>query len=223
MQRTDRLFELIQLLRRASGPVSSGYLAKQLEVSQRTIYRDIVTLQSMRVPIDGEVGVGYVIAGEYDLPPLNFGHEEVEAICVGLAMLSRTGDKSLQQAAARVLRKIDTAKMPLETLSVSNWGINDVDPMIINNIRRAIRDERKVSIRYVNLENVSSVRIIRPLSMTYYIKVVVLGAWCELRKDFRHFRIDRVEVCDVLEDTFTGEGAALRLRLQAEQPDSRDE
>lgn len=105
MQRTDRLFEVIQILRGATQPISAGRITEQLEVSQRTVYRGIVTLQSMRVPIGGEVGVGYVMLEGYDLPPLNFGSDEVEAIVVGLSLLSRTGDKGLQVAAQKVLSK----------------------------------------------------------------------------------------------------------------------
>lgn len=214
MQRTDRLFEIIQLLRRQSQPVASTYLAEQLEVSQRTIYRDIVTLQSMRVPIEGEVGVGYVMAQDYDLPPLNFDREEIEAIVVGLSLLSRTGDKTLERAARRVFSKVDASKLPADSLSVSNWGIEDVDQLIIGNLRTAVAEERKAEITYNDLANASSQRTVLPLAITYYVRVAVLAAWCELRSDFRHFRIDRIARCDLLQDRFVGSGAELRARLQ---------
>lgn len=214
MQRTDRLFEIIQLLRRQSQPVASTYLAEQLEVSQRTIYRDIVTLQSMRVPIEGEVGVGYIMAEDYDLPPLNFDREEIEAIVVGLSLLSRTGDKTLERAAKRVLSKVDAAKLPADTLSVSDWGIEGIDPTIIGCLRRAVADERKVEIAYTDLSDASTGRVVLPLAITYYVRVAVLAAWCELRSGFRHFRIDRITSCDPLQDRFVGIGAELRARLQ---------
>ncbi|WP_299474489.1 YafY family protein [uncultured Roseibium sp.] len=214
MQRTDRLFELIQLLRRQGEPVPSTYLAAQLEVSQRTIYRDIVTLQSMRIPIEGEVGVGYVMADGYDLPPLNFGREEIEAIVVGLSLLSRTGDKTLQKAAQRVLSKIGTTKASSETLSVSDWGIEEIDPAIIGALRTAVREERKVEISYKDLAEIETSRKVLPLSITYYVRVAVLAAWCELRSDFRHFRIDRIERCNLSDDGFVGAGTKLREKLQ---------
>lgn len=215
MQRTDRLFELIQLLRREDRPVTSSCLAEQLEVSQRTIYRDIVTLQSMRVPIEGEAGVGYVMANGYDLPPLNFSREEVEAIVVGLSLLSRTGDRSLENAAKRVLTKIDTANVAADTLSVSDWGIVEIDPKVIDLLRTAVREERKVRVAYIDLDGVSTDRIILPLSVTYYVEVAVLAAWCELRSDFRHFRIDRMSCCTLTDATFSGVGLRLRKQLHA--------
>ena len=106
MRRADRLFEIIQLLRSARGPLTAQDLAATLEVTPRTIYRDMAALQAMRVPIDGEAGVGYIMRKGYDLPPLMFTVEETEAVCVGLSLLSRTGDVALQKAAMRVANKI---------------------------------------------------------------------------------------------------------------------
>ncbi|MFP6745858.1 MAG: HTH domain-containing protein, partial [Alphaproteobacteria bacterium] len=98
MSRTDRLFDIIQVLRSAPGPISAASIATTLEVPPRTIYRDMATLQAMRIPIEGEVGVGYVMGRGYDLPPLNFDEEELESIVVGVNLLARTGDKALQRA-----------------------------------------------------------------------------------------------------------------------------
>ena len=215
MQRTDRLFELIQVLRSATEPISAESIAAQLEVSQRTVYRYIVTLQSMRVPIEGEAGVGYVMREGYNLPPLNFGREEIEAIVVGLSLLSRTGDKGLRKAAQGVLSKIDTQRLPKGTLSVSDWGVQEADNLLLERLREIIHQERKISIRYAGLNGPTTERTLLPLSITYYIEVAVLGAWCELRKDFRHFRIDRIEACEPLPETFSGEGAELRRKLQS--------
>lgn len=194
--------------------MASTYLAERLEVSQRTIYRDIVTLQSMRVPIEGEAGVGYIMAEGYDLPPLNFDREEIEAIVVGLSLLSRTGDKTLEHAARRVLAKVDAAEFPAGTLSVSDWGIEGIAPAVIGNLRTAVAEERKALITYTDLADVSTQRTVLPLAITYYVRVAVLAAWCELRSDFRHFRIDRIADCDLLQDAFVGTGADLRARLQ---------
>jgi len=214
MQRTGRLFEVIQILRSATQPISAGRIADQLEVSQRTIYRDIVTLQSMRVPIEGEVGVGYVMLDGYDLPPLNFSHDEIEAIVIGLSLLSRTGDQGLQAAAQNVLSKIDTQRLATDAFSVSTWGIKEASDTLSTRLRESIRHEQKLSIRYLGLNDIASERTVLPLSITYYIEVAILGAWCELRRDFRHFRIDRIEQCDQLPETFSGAGKRLRQGLQ---------
>ena len=104
MRRSTRLFEIIQILRAAEAPVTADKLADKLEVSVRTVYRDIAALQAQRTPIEGEAGVGYLMRRGYDLPPLNFDAEEVEALWVGLSMLARTGDSTLQHAAARSKR-----------------------------------------------------------------------------------------------------------------------
>ena len=116
MQRIPRMFEIIQILRGATGPVLADDLADRLEVSARTIYRDISALQAMSIPIEGAAGIGYVMRRGYDLPPVNFDQEEIEALRVGLLMLSRTGDSALQKAARRITSKIDALQ------EEENWG-----------------------------------------------------------------------------------------------------
>ena len=116
MRRTDRLFEIIQILRSEHKVVTARDIAGRLEVSVRTVYRDIQALQSMRTPIEGEAGIGYLMRQGYDLPPLNFSVEEVEAIVVGLSLVAQTGDKGLQRAAQQVSRKIDALRGRLESL-----------------------------------------------------------------------------------------------------------
>jgi len=210
MRRTDRLFEIIQILRSASGPISAENIAAQLEVSQRTVYRDIATLQGMRMPIDGEVGIGYVIRRGYDLPPLNFNEEELESIIVGISLLARTGDSKLQKAAERVLSKIEMASPASRSLRVSDWGIYGPDHTRLDVYRAAIRTEQKLLISYTNGDGIESIRTIMPVALTYYIEVAVVSAWCELREDFRNFRADRVADCTVLDEYFVGQGNRLR-------------
>lgn len=210
MRRTDRLFEIIQILRAAKGPLSSARIAERLEVSQRTIYRDIATLQGMRTPIEGEAGIGYILRKEYDLPPLNFDERELEAIVVGLSLLGRTGDTALQGAARRVLSKIDVSRAGADTLRVDNWGVPSERQGDLDQLRQAIRDERELWIRYRDGEDAQTERVILPIALTYYIEVVVLSAWCTLRKDFRHFRADRMLECRSLDRFFTGKGDELR-------------
>ena len=128
MGRLTRLFELIQILRAADRPVSAARLAETLEVSVRTIYRDIAALQAMRTPVEGAAGLGYILRASYDLPPVNFDAEEVEALRVGLLMLARTGDSALQRAALRVRQKITDLNDPIDWLQVAPWGIALDDP-----------------------------------------------------------------------------------------------
>ncbi|GIT88851.1 hypothetical protein ROBYS_38670 [Roseobacter sp. OBYS 0001] len=177
----------------------------------------------MRVPIEGEVGVGYVMLEGYDLPPLNFGSDEVEAIVGGLSLFSRTGDKGLQVAAQKVLSKIDTQRLATDALSVSNWGIEDASNALSTRLRESIRNEQKISIRYTGLDASTTQRTVLPLSITYYIKVAVLEAWCKLREDFRHFRVDRIEQCDPLSANFSGGGQRLRKELlEADDQNSKE-
>ncbi|MGB7242252.1 MAG: YafY family protein [Sulfitobacter sp.] len=209
--RSLRMFEIIQLLRSSAGPQRAQDIADALEVTKRTIYRDIATLQAMRVPIEGAAGVGYIMRPGYDLPPVNFDIEEAEAIAVGLSMIARTGDKGLERAAARAARKLSDAAAPVETLFSSNWGAKPPASVDLSRIRDAIRRETKLRLIYKNADGHDSERTVLPIAIIYYSEVVVLAAWCELRADFRHFRPDRMLSCAVLaDDTFTGQSKSLR-------------
>ena len=214
MRRSNRLFEIIQILRGAAGPVTADALAGEMEVSLRTIYRDIAALQAMRTPIEGEAGIGYVMRRGYDLPPLNFDTEEVEALQVGLSMLARTGDSALQQAAQRIRNKIDRLRGETGWMQVAPWGapLDDPDLGCVSKarLRDAIRTARKLQITYRNGEEQETVRIVRPVAMIYHLECVMLAAWCELRDGFRHFRCDRIWTCDGMEENFADQGATLR-------------
>ncbi len=223
MQRTDRLFEIISILRstRETGrkPVTAQQLAQALEVTPRTIYRYIATLQSMRVPIEGAAGVGYVMRAGYDLPALNFSTDELEAIVIGIGMLARTGDTYLQQAANRVMRKIETNNIPEGSLRVSDWGIEAAPGLA--DMRAAIRDEAKLLICYDSLKGDTQTRNIWPIILTYYAEVAVVSAFCELRGDFRNFRIDRITEMKRTGQGFVGKGAALRLAFLNSKENAR--
>lgn len=210
MRRTDRLFEIIQILRSEPRVITAREIANRLEVSTRTVYRDIQTLQGMRTPIEGEAGVGYMMRQGYDLPALNFSTDEIEAIVVGLSLVAQTGDKGLQRAAQQVSHKIDMVRGQYESLQVSNREAlipQAVNPEII---RRAIRSEQKLDIQYRDENEVESERRIRPLAIIYYVHAMLLVSWCEMRKDFRHFRIDRMLSCRETEDYFRNQGDGLR-------------
>ena len=219
MSRSVRMFEIIQLLRSADAPLTANDIASVLEVTKRTIYRDIAALQAMRVPIEGEAGVGYVMHPGFDLPPLMFTAEEVEAIVVGLALLGRTGDAGLQSAAASAGQKIGTV-LPGDDehdlkdwpLYASSWNAIPQSRVDLRVLRRAIREEEKVRLTYSDAESKRTQRIVLPLALLYHIEVVVLAAWCELRSDFRHFRVDRIVDCKPIGTRFAGEGELLRAR-----------
>lgn len=222
MGRSDRLFEIIQLLRRAKKPVTADKIARTLEVTVRTVYRDIAALQGMRIPIEGAAGVGYRMRAGFDLPPLMFTPEELEAIVVGLALVRRTGDKGLQRAAQAVKRKIadvlpqELARSLLQaSLHVSTYGITPPAMVDLQMLRGAIRAEQKLVLVYKDDEATETRRTVLPLVMFYYIEVVVLAAWCELRRDFRHFRVDRIAACTAIDEFFKPDGDGLRARWQA--------
>lgn len=222
MPRSSRFFEIIQLLRAAARPLTAQKLSQELEVSVRTIYRDIATLQAMRIPIEGEAGVGYMMRRGYDLPPLNFDVEEIEALRVGLLLLARTGDSALQRAAKRICAKVDALHGPAEWLQVSPSGAPRDDPergcVSVGLLRRAIREERKLFLTYRDNDAQDTVRTVHPIAMIYHQESVLLAAWCELRGAIRHFRTDRIYGCEMLEEVFTGQSTVLRKLWLAQTP-----
>ncbi len=219
MSRSIRMFEIIQLLRGAGKALTAQAIGEELEVTKRTIYRDIATLQTTGVPIEGEAGIGYIMRPGYDLPPLMFTAEEVEAIAIGLALIGRTGDKALGDAAQRAGDKIN-AVLPEDVATdleewpiyASDWHEIDASAVAPDLLRKAVRHSEKLRIAYTNAKGETSERTIMPLAIVYYVGSIVVAAWCELRDDFRHFRIDRI-----VSSTNTGEhfvGQAARLRWQ---------
>lgn len=210
MGRSTRMFEIIQILRNAKRPRTSQQIAEELEVTKRTVYRDIAALQAMKVPIEGEAGVGYIMRPGFDLPPINFDVEEAEAITVGLALIARTGDRGLNQAAKRAAQKLTEATRLSETVFASTWGADEPELVDLTAVRKAIREEYKLRIGYKNAQGVETLRTIWPIAIAYHSEAIVVAAWCELRQDIRHFRPDRVRSYEALNDGFLGQGDSLR-------------
>ena len=216
MRRSDRLFDIIQRLRTASGPVTAAALAADLEVTPRTVYRDIATLQARRVPIEGAAGVGYLLRRGFDLPPLMFTVDEVEAIAVGARMVRRLRDPKLQEAAESVLAKV-TVVVPdalRASLAASPVFVSEGDAVAATGVdmaelRAAIRDSRKLHIAYADESGRRTHRTIWPIAMAYYVDVTLVGAWCELRADYRNFRVERIQSSKVLEEHFDQENGRL--------------
>ena len=217
MPKTNRFFEIIQILRAAKKPVLAKEMAQELEVSKRTIYRDIATLQAMRTPIYGEAGVGYVMGDGYNLPPIGFDQEEAEAITVGLNMVARTGDAELLRAAKRAARKLHDAAPAVDHLITSSWGVQPAEAVDIKSLRVAIREETKLKIRYRALDGTDTERTVLPLALIFYVDNVLLVGWCELRSAFRHFRVDRMTECSATGGHFRGNGKTLRSKWDASQ------
>jgi predicted DNA-binding transcriptional regulator YafY len=215
--KTTRFFEIIQLLRDAKKPLLACDLAAVLEVSVRTIYRDIASLQAMQTPILGEPGVGYVMRKGYDLPPINLDVDEAEAIAVGLSLIARTGDLGLWRAAGRASRKLHEAAPGTRKLVTSSWGVETESPIDLSRLRAAIRAESKLEICYRDAEGRETSRVIWPLVLIYYVDNVMIVAWCELRQRLRHFRADRIADSNFLFDNFKGEGDALITQWEKTQ------
>ena len=217
MRKASRLFEIIQILRLARKPVTGAQIAERLEVTVRSIYRDIAALQAMRVPVEGERGLGYILRPGFDLPPLMFSIEETEAVVLALALLERTGDGELKEAAKSVGRKVAGAlpaplRQLLDSSALHAWGTIAPAPEGIDLalVRRAIRDEQKLAIAYRDELGRPSERTIRPAALIYYSQTATIVAWCELRRALRSFRSDRIETSQALDDYFRGEGDELR-------------
>jgi predicted DNA-binding transcriptional regulator YafY len=222
MRKATRLFEIIQILRVSARPVTAQKIAERLEVTPRSIYRDIASLQAMRVPIEGSRGIGYILRSGFDLPPLMFSIAETEAIVLALALLKRTGDVELEKAADKVSGKIAAALPPplrkvLMEHALFAWGTITPQPEAIDlaTARAAIRDERKLWIRYRDEQDSQTERTIRPIALIYYSAAINIVAWCELREAIRHFRADRIVESRQTEEVFTGEGESLRLKWTA--------
>jgi predicted DNA-binding transcriptional regulator YafY len=217
MRRADRLFEIIQILRRTRRPTTADAIAEELETSKRTIYRDISALLARRVPIRGEAGIGYVLEDGFDLPPLMLTVDEVEAAVLGAQWVTRRGDPTLAKAAQDLLAKIattvpeDLRAYVLDPVSAMppRWGPGP-EGVDMAQLRTQIRAGRKLAIAYVDEAGNETRRTVWPCAIGYMEMSRMLIAWCELRVAFRHFRLDRIVETDWLEDRYPQRPAVLR-------------
>jgi len=228
MRRADRLFDIIRILRAARRPVTAAALAQELEVTPRTVYRDVATLQARRVPIEGAAGLGYVLRPGFDLPPLMFTAEELDAVALGARLVRRTHDAKLQAAADSVLTKVlgvlpDGLRGHIDKphFYVSEGNTPAAEGIDQAAARRAIRETRKMRIAYLDQNGTRSERVIWPIAMAYYVDATLIGAWCELRTDFRNFRVDRIAEAAVLDVRFPADNGRLLaqwLALRKDRP-----
>jgi predicted DNA-binding transcriptional regulator YafY len=222
MRRADRLFQTVQLVRgrRLS---TADWLAQRLEVSARTVYRDIADLQRQGVPIEGEAGVGYRMRAGFDLPPLMFTTDEARALVAAVRVAQPRLDAALAADAEDALSKIlavlpAAARAAAESLPIfaPMSSIDDATRTRLTTLRQAIDAKRKLHLRYLDLKGAASERSVRPLGCFFWDAVWTLAAWCELRDGFRSFRVDRIETLMVTDERFRDEpGRSLADLLRA--------
>jgi predicted DNA-binding transcriptional regulator YafY len=219
MRRADRLFQIIQVLRRSRNPVTADAIAAELETSKRTIYRDIADLMGQRVPIRGEAGIGYVLEGGFDLPPLMLTPDEIEAAVLGAQWVTLRGDAALARAAQDLIAKIGAAvperlrPFALEpaTRAATNYNVVP-DGLDMAQVRRAIHGAKKIKLTYRDEQDRETERTVWPFAVGYHETVRLMIAWCELRQDFRSFRTDRVAEAEFLDERYPERAATLRAR-----------
>jgi len=208
MRRADRLFEIIQILRRRK-LARARDLAEKLEVSERTVYRDISDLMASGVPIEGEAGVGYIMRGGYDLPPIMFSEQEIEALVLGVRIVESWADPELAEAAGNVIAKVeavipDRLRRHMAETALLAPADHVTEPITVDPgaLRVAVRRRQIVHFRYHDEKEQPTERSVRPLALAFFGPVWLLASWCELRQGFRSFRLDRMSELSVLEESF---------------------
>ncbi|MCP3920125.1 MAG: YafY family transcriptional regulator [bacterium] len=222
MRRADRLFQIVQLLR-GRPVVTATEIAQELEVSPRTVYRDVRDLIASGVPIEGEAGVGYTLPRSFDLPPLMFDEDEIEALVLGARMVDAWGDPALAKRARALLSKVqavlpDRLKLRLERVALFAPARAPTEHAAkLEPLRRGINEKRKVRFDYVDASGQQTSRTVRPVCLTFWGTTWLAAAWCELRRDFRSFRPDRMGDVELSPTTFEDEEgkdlAALTRRM----------
>jgi predicted DNA-binding transcriptional regulator YafY len=224
MDKTERLFALLDSLRRRRGPTTAEALAEEHRVSVRTIYRDVQTLVNLGAPIEGEAGVGYVLRAGFFLPPLMFTPVELEALVLGARWVQTLPDGELGAAARNALAKIATASNDDLRSRIEDqglWHINLVKQgsgprtPILERAREAMRNERAVDLAYQDVEGQATSRTVWPIQLAYYEQKEIVVAWCCLREDYRSFRTDRISTFEVTTRPYGRRRAALTAEFMA--------
>lgn len=212
MRRADRLFRIVEYLKARRSVVRADDIARELEVSTRTVYRDIADLCASGVPIIGEAGVGYILDKDYVVRPLMFDVEELEALMLGAQMVRSWSDDAFGKSAKSAMDKLgaalpDTLRQELVETSLFSYSSSARKPMSIDfsSLRRAIRSKNYVHLEYVREDGMASSRQARPLALVFFAPVWLLTAWCEKRQDFRNFRLDRMQKLEILSEKFRDE------------------
>ncbi|EFL89264.1 YafY family protein [Ahrensia sp. R2A130] len=212
MRRADRLIRIVQFLRSRSRAVTGQQIADEFGICTRTVYRDMQALMDSHIPISGEAGVGYVIDKRYYMPPVAFDMDELEAIGLGIAMVRQWTDDEFAQKAMNAFDKIQTvlpAEIQSEMQQITTYSIPDANlvpwTVSFSHLRECIREHRKIGITYTDERGRESARTLRPLALIFATPVWVLASWCETRRDFRNFRLDRIGKLEASDDIFDDE------------------
>lgn len=221
MRRGDRLFEIIEIIRRAKGPISAQAIGDELAVTKRTVYRDVAALMAQGVPINGEAGVGYVLEPGFHMPPLMLTPDEIEAVMLGVLWVQTRGEPELALAAEKLITK-------LETIAPEKYRTSFLQPVIgvapvelpeeilgAASIRLAIRRRKKIAINYSDNSGRETQRVIWPILLGYRDDSRIIAAWCELREGFRYFRTERILRAEVLDVPVPRRMDLLRAEWQA--------
>lgn len=211
MRPADRLFQIVLLLGRGR-VLTARVIAERLEVSERTIYRDIQDLVASGVPVEGEAGVGYCLRRGYQVPPLMFDEQELQSLVFGAEVAKAWGDVRMAEAADRILAKVDAVlperlrpQLHSQRLVVPDVRMSEATTQMLGDVRDAINNRMRVFLEYRDAEQDGTERIVWPLTLAYWGKSWTLGAWCELRQDFRNFRVDRIVAARSLRSAFPDE------------------
>ena len=220
MRRAERLFRLVALMR-DMGLSRAEDLANKLEVSVRTVYRDVAHLQGSGIPIEGEAGLGYVLLPGFDLPAMTLTYEQIDALAIGLKFIEEAGDKSLVEAAVYVKSKIqeslpDENKKRLENAPYFSARRGLRAPEFTKLIRKSIHDRLKVKFSYQDSKGCITERTVRPLSLTVFTEGWMMAAWCEYRKDFRYFRLDRMRDLKLTGESFSNDSSKSLVQFRKE-------
>ena len=235
MSRTHRLFQLMQALRRMAPPVTAQALAHEMDVSLRTIYRDIDALRSLGAVIDGEAGFGFTLIEDATLPPLGFENDELEALVLGLREVVAIADPALARAAESALTKITARVPPAQghrlkhaVLDARRYWRPDPPRIDVAQLRQATWDEVSVRFAYRDAKGAQTERTVKPLGIVYFQDTNVLLSWCHLREDFRIFRLDRMDDLVITDDSFRPHRVALlrdhleRIRAETQEYAQKD-
>lgn len=215
MRRADRLFQIVQILQHRR-LTTAARLATRLEVSERTVYRDIKDLMGSGVPIQGEAGVGYRLGKDFELPPLMFTTAEIQALVLGARMVESWGDAPLRGAAQSALEKVEAALPPKQRPRVHATALHSVSFHVppearkhLSTLRSAIDAHQCAHLSYTDVHGATSERVVQPIGLFFWGVRWTLGAWCELREAFRTFRLDRIASLEVLERRYDPSATSL--------------
>lgn len=229
MRRADRLIKIVHFLRRRRRAVTASRIAEEFSICTRTVYRDIQALMDSGVPISGEAGVGYIIDKQYYLPPITFDTDELEAIGLGISMVRQWTDEQFAAKAVSAFEKIQAvlpAQLQAEMQQISTFAVSNGDKIpwtvSFSSIRESIRRREKICIEYCDESKKATSRTIRPIGLFFFSPVWVLTGWCELRRSFRNFRLDRIKTLQPSGVTFENEpekdlSAYLKLCVEDDQ------